>query len=376
LARQIEQWELMKPSFCEQLSTASEAMASVAEAYAANNPLAADSMAMKSIAADAAATACRVADPSVTEAVTKIEDRLEQALRDTDSTRIFEEQAALAVRLHEVPKIRSAATLGALSAAQLDNTRRIAEQAFRQVDWARLDQVLQDGLEIHQSAADLIGAYENLDVSGQIERFLELSLDTLPAWEVYGHSNLLRSLSYQGGAAPAPAEIEKEVGEQEVQEEIGETGRVSLLALLKARRPSLLHMWTGAREALDSANPDKVRQYCVSQRQLLLQLLREAAPDHVVREWTDAPEHFWNRNPDNQPTWKARLLFLCDQADRRDYGSFLVLDAGSALKIYDLLNKGVHKIEPNFSSHWIGHLRLRADNLLLFVLMLSVEARN
>lgn len=363
LARQLEQWEKLKPLFYEQLVDAAERAASIAESTSVTAAL----------AADLSATTRLAADPAAPRTLAGIDGPRADALLGTESMRVFEETAAMAARLHELPKIEAPAALGTLSSAHFEGIHRITEQALREVDWHRIDEVLRGGPEIHEAAADLIGAYADLDFFGQIERSFDFSLDSFPALEVYGHSSLLRSLSHLGGAEPAEAEEDEE---QEEREELGQRGRVSLQTLLGSRHPKLMHMWVGARKALNSQNPDRIRQYCASQRQLLLELLRVAAPDHAVKAWSDDAENFWSRNPKNQPTWQARLRFLCAQADRQDYGSFVVVDAESALKIYSLLNKGVHEVQAGFNSRQIGDLRLRADNLLLFVVMLSGEGKN
>src|SRR5262249_27783855 len=127
---------------------------------------------------------------------------------------------------------------------------------------------------------------------------------------------------------------------------------------------------------VSSSNPDHVRHYCVSQRQLLLELLSIAAPDSEIRRWTSSPEHFQQRKVSNQPTWRARILYVCSNADRGRYGNFAGSDAGSALEIYDRLNRGVHQSTPPLDQRGVTDLRVRANCLLLFIVMISVKPRD
>lgn len=93
-----------------------------------------------------------------------------------------------------------------------------------------------------------------------------------------------------------------------------------------------------------------------------------------MRAWTRDPEHFWGGNPNNEPTWKARILYLCHKASRADYGHFVLTDVRAAWSVYELLNKGVHAIRADFTQREILDLQIRSDNLIFLALQLSIEA--
>lgn len=245
------------------------------------------------------------------------------------------------------------------------------------LDWQHISGTLGPVDTLQRTTAEMLGAYQALNVSSVTPDLGDLSfLDEFPRIEAYAHANLLRGLSWGGSAKPRKQEQEQEQEDPRLKEEIAEQSSATLQGLLAVHYSDLVHMWHGAKSAFHSGNPDYVRQYSSSQRQLLLELLRRAATDDQVRKWTSDPEHFWNRNTNNQPTWKARILYLCGKADRQRFGHFIVLDAESALEVYDRLNRGVHRVPPDFGRREITDLQIRADNLVLFVTMLSLETQN
>lgn len=249
---------------------------------------------------------------------------------------------------------------------------RLAQDTLATFDWRKLHAALGPVEELRKLTDDLSTAYQRLKdlAKNQVPSPLDLTIGSFPGIEIYAHMNLLRGLAWEGSTEPAEEE------EPRRREEIAEESGGSLLGLLSTHRPDLLHMRRGAGEAVASGNPDRVRQYCASMRQLLLELLRTAAPDTEIRKWTTDPRHYQELNPKNQPTWRARIEYLCNRADRRRYTHFVVRDAASALGVYRRLNKGVHAINAGFSSRQVTDLQIRSDNLILFVLLISIETRH
>jgi len=97
--------------------------------------------------------------------------------------------------------------------------------------------------------------------------------------------------------------------------------------------------YRGAKEALLSSNPDKVRHVCTSLRELFIEYLNLIAPDREVRDWVTNPDLF---TADNQVTRKAKLLYLCKDLDSGYFKEFIEKDIDSILMLYHMLNSGTH----------------------------------
>ncbi len=253
---------------------------------------------------------------------------------------------------------------------------RFVQDTLATLDWRHLHGILGPTDHLQRATAELVASYLAFDPLVVSPRLSDLAftIETLPGIEIYAHANLLRGLGYVGTGRPAESEDEEE--EPRLKQQIAEKGGVTLQSLLSAHYPGFFHVWQGTRAALTPSNPDRVRHYCTSCRQLLLELLPLAAPDEAVRGWTSDPEHYVNQNPKNRPTWQARILFLFERADLRQRGQFAISDARAAMAVYSRLNKGVHKLEPAFDSRQFTDLQIRGDNLLLFVLLVSIEAQH
>lgn len=241
-------------------------------------------------------------------------------------------------------------------------------------DWERLAGALGPIDELHRVTADLAAAYSEIDAGLKAEwsSIFALGVEGLPGIELYAHLNLLSGLATGAGSAAPEADAEAEEEEAQ-QEEIAEEGYATLHGLLAAHRPELVEPWLGGKEGL-SARYDAVRKYCACQRLVLLELLTLAAPSSRVRAWSSNPEHFRNRDPKCEPTWRARILYLCDKASRADYGHFVLTDIRAAWSVYGLLNKGVHATRTGFTQRQVRDLQIRSDNLILMALMISIEA--
>jgi len=130
----------------------------------------------------------------------------------------------------------------------------------------------------------------------------------------------------------------------------------------------LVAMWRGAREALRSPNPDRLRQACASQRELVMHVVHLLAPDEAVREWTTSPDDF---DENGRPKRKTRLHFIARKVNQDRFSAFLRKDLAAALEAIDVLNGGVHGLDPPLSDAQTRLLMLRVDHLLAFLLEVS-----
>ncbi len=149
--------------------------------------------------------------------------------------------------------------------------------------------------------------------------------------------------------------------------QLAEETEEKLISVLEERNPAFLQMWRGAREARLSDNPDRVRHFVVSQRELTMHLLHTLAPDERVKEWSEEPEDFHN----DRPTRGARLRFIYRAIDRGPFRSFVKKDVRAHLEVLEILQQGTHKLNHDFAEEHLDALQRRVDNLILFLLSIS-----
>lgn len=257
---------------------------------------------------------------------------------------------------------------------QKEDIARFYLESTAALDWPRIHSVIGAADELRKITGELYEAYHGLSelVSNPPTSYLSLTLAGMPAVELYAHSNLLSAFAWGGRAEPD----EEEQDEREEDDALAERSGTTLAGLLRNHHPQMLHMWQGAKQTIASSNPDRVRHYCASQRELLLKVLLAAAPARALRQWSTEPHHYQNGKPSNEPTWRARLLYICHRASQAAYAHFVLTDATAALQIYGRLNKGVHSIDAGFTTRQLTDLQIRADNLILLVLLISIEANN
>lgn len=130
---------------------------------------------------------------------------------------------------------------------------------------------------------------------------------------------------------------------------------------------NLIELWQGAKQALKSNNPDRVRHFIVSLRELFTQILHHLAPDNEVRKWSSLPEHFSN----GCPTRRARLRFICRNIDHDSFCSFIDADVAAALEFTKLFEKGTHKVDSSFTPEQLSAIKIRAESSILFLLEIS-----
>lgn len=130
----------------------------------------------------------------------------------------------------------------------------------------------------------------------------------------------------------------------------------------------LVTIWRGAREALRSPNPDRLRQACASQRELVMHVVHLLAPDEAVRKWTTSADDF---DESGRPKRKTRLHFIARKVNQDRFSAFLRKDLAAALEAIDVLNGGVHGLDSSLSDAQTRLLMLRIDHLLAFLLEVS-----
>jgi hypothetical protein len=136
------------------------------------------------------------------------------------------------------------------------------------------------------------------------------------------------------------------------------------LRLIDAR---LINVWNGAKEAIKSTNPDAVRHFSVSLRELLTQLIHILSPDEDIKKWSTSPDHFAK----NRPTRRARLLYIFRAISSEPFHDFVDKDIDALLAFMDLFQEGTHSIAPPFSEEQLSLLLMRAESVIRFLVWAS-----
>jgi Predicted pPIWI-associating nuclease len=254
---------------------------------------------------------------------------------------------------------------------QAPHIDRFIQDTLPGVEWKHLSETFGSITELESTTQTLIDAYHDLySLQDRALSGLNSLVEGFPPVEVFNHTNLLWGLGRRAGAGPAQAPPKRQAPEP-LREEVSEEARATLLSLIEARWPRLLPLWRGARQALDSKNPDRVRHYIVSYREVLTHVIHFLAPDEQVLDWVGGKPDYLH---DGRPTRRARLLHISRNIERRNFGPFVVKDVDAAVAVFGLFNKGTHALEAGFSARDLVELQIRADNLLLFLLKVGEES--
>ena len=141
----------------------------------------------------------------------------------------------------------------------------------------------------------------------------------------------------------------------------------SLEKLLEEINPDLLNPLQGARQALHTNNPDRVRHIAASLRELIGHVCRQLAPDDI-RAWNTNPDYYDDKG---KPTRKARLLYICREIDSGPLSKLVGREVSSILTLIDGLNGGTHGVAPRFTDRQLQAIVDYTESHLLFLLRLA-----
>ncbi len=143
----------------------------------------------------------------------------------------------------------------------------------------------------------------------------------------------------------------------------------SLEKLLSDIDLNLIRLWRGAKNALKSKNPDRVRHFATSLRELFTHVLHTIAPDTEIKKWTSDPNNYHN----GCPTRHARLLYLCRKINYGPFTTFVQKDVASDLAFLSLFQTGTHAVRSDFSEHQLLAMLARMESLLRFLLEIAKQ---
>ena len=138
-------------------------------------------------------------------------------------------------------------------------------------------------------------------------------------------------------------------------------GEKSLEKLLWEINPNLVNLLQGARQALNTDNPDRARHVTVSLRELVREVLDRVAPDDKIQDWTDDPCHYHKGRPKRQ----ARLWYINREISSGPLSKCVSADETAFLVWFQKLNAGTHAIRSRLTDRELQSLVFRIESDLL-----------
>lgn len=233
----------------------------------------------------------------------------------------------------------------------------LGEKSLFKIHSNNIASLLSPSLSIRDSLIgrnlDFVDSYKVLfqSLSDKSVNYLSLApaVSTLPPIEFYQNNRFLETISVPKKDSAAEARFNKELSAKAEDE---------LENLLNLVDPTLIKPWRGALAALNPKNPDAVRHFSISMRELLTAIIHKLSPDDKVKAWTSKAEHYH----DNRPTRKARLLYICRNANHAPFNTFLEKDIDTLLACNDIFQEGTHAIDAPLSTYILKELRNRAGS--------------
>ena len=243
------------------------------------------------------------------------------------------------------------------------------QKALSGIDWLHagngLGVDILDQSRIQESFLGLSNSYSNLFLMAEAGQppivSLPKSVAAISSIEYFHSTNLLSQTTYikpAHGLLPA---------EEHIIEEIHGNTNDELLAQLEKMDAGLKSMFQGAIYALNSSNPDRVRHFSTSLRELFTHVLHKLSPDNEIRRWSKSKEDFDN----GKPTRRARLLYICREINQDSFEMFLNADVKALLEFLNLFQGGTHSIQPGYTDKQMRAMLMRMESTLRFLIEVS-----
>jgi hypothetical protein len=131
----------------------------------------------------------------------------------------------------------------------------------------------------------------------------------------------------------------------------------------------LVDMWHGASKALASDNPDRIRHFSTSARELLTHVIHHLSPDKEVKKWSSDPAHYHN----GRPTREARLLFISRKINLGGFQGFVQKDVAATVEFINLFHEGTHSVKSSLTENQLLALKSRAESTLNFLIDIAFQ---
>jgi len=250
----------------------------------------------------------------------------------------------------------------ALSNVSLVN--KLAEASLANVNWPGF------GEEYKVSAA-LVSTAKNDFIDFTVDyRDVLKSIEARPNW-VYEIPSLveLSSNSFYTQSRMVEMISADEFETSSAEEEIDEQNSSSLKALLHRLDPDMIKMWEGAVHALKGNNPDYLRHFTVSIRELYTHITHLLSPENEFLKW-DSKGEFLH---EGKPTREGRLHYINRNlhGSKKEVSKFLQVEVKNTIELMVMLNGGTHGINSRLTKPQLKVIKIKAEQI--FVSLLQIE---
>lgn len=185
----------------------------------------------------------------------------------------------------------------------------------------------------------------------------------LPPIEYYHNNRFWETISVPGKAGTFEASLDIELS-REANDDLEK--HIDLID------PELRKLWRGAKEAQRSSNPDAIRHFSISLRELFTHVIHRLSPDENVRRWSTSPEYY----SQNHPTRKARLLYICRGINFAPFDDFVNKDIESVLACIESLQEGTHAASASFTPPQLDMLLIRTESAIRLLIRAWLVSKN
>ena len=207
------------------------------------------------------------------------------------------------------PTLESAQRLGDIWTNQINASdlqlATISQYPLKEIALSQISN--SDAANLSKSFMDLFSDFQE-NISQTNIKFPTITSE-LEARELFTTTNLVKSILAK---EPSNEYDENEIIKYAISIETDDRLQMLLLEL----DPQLISMWLGAKEAINSNNPDYARHFSVSLSELFANVLQRLAPDNEIRSWSDSRDDF----REGKPTSEARLQYIYREANDDSFG--------------------------------------------------------
>ncbi len=287
------------------------------------------------------------------------------SVENSPLSKIFAEHNALRASLGELASDSSVArALTALDTTRLLNVSLTAQHRLVALEGKRVGTLLNADATLSNSIASNLArftrSYKDLIEAVEQSQAVEAEIPFITKFSPVEYARELDVLEQI--SVPERSDVSECVADTD---SLGEAQSIDVE--LAAHDAKLLALLRGARGALHSENPDRIRHVMASVRELFTQVIHGLAPDDQVRKWTSEKAHYH----DGRPTRRARLLYVCRHIACEPLAEFVDHDVRSALTLVDALHSGTHIVESKLTEDQLTAIVHRMECLVLYLLKLS-----
>jgi hypothetical protein len=239
----------------------------------------------------------------------------------------------------------------------------LAESCLANIDFSNIGALSSISLDFKDSIKDthflFTESYSSLITTIAAKQSSILSYPpvvvTIPPVEFYLNNRFIEKISVTREEARGETDLIRSLAEETEDE---------LEANLGVLDPSLIKLWKGAKEALNSHNPDATRHFVTSLRELITHVINKLSPDDEIKAWSNSLDYYHN----NRPTRRGRLLFICRNINHNQFSDLLKKDIDALLAYVDVFQEGTHAIDSQLTKTQLDLLMLKAESTIRFLI--------